>query len=132
VAAQEAAAANLAPKYVPLVSKGIEVTPAGDTRWKTSEPLIPYFEVYEPLLVGAPATVVEAHLRIVEASTGAVKKDFAPVNAGPYERAGSSVIPITRQLPLDQLPKGAYRLEVQATDSAGRSTAWRAADFKVE
>jgi hypothetical protein len=131
-AAQEAAAANLAPKYVPLVSKGIEVTPAGDTRWKAGETLIPYFEVYEPLLVGEPATAVEAHLRILEAGTGVVKQDFASVSAGTYERAGSAVIPIARKIPIDRLPKGAYRLEVQASDSAGRSTAWRAADFKVE
>jgi hypothetical protein len=32
----------------------------------------------------------------------------------------------------DQLPKGTCRLEVQATDSAGRSTAWRTANFTVE
>ncbi len=49
VAAQEAATANLAPEYVPLVSKGVQFTPAGDTRFKKGEPLFAYFEVYEPL-----------------------------------------------------------------------------------
>ena len=40
----------LAPQYVPLVSKGIEFTVAGDTRFQKGEPLIAYFEVYEPQL----------------------------------------------------------------------------------
>jgi hypothetical protein len=156
VAAVERAAANFAPQYVPLVSKGIEFTPAGDTRFKKGEPLIPYFEVYEPLLAagsgqspGMPASAgmttqkseggnpparvtVEAHIRILDAKTGAVVKDFPPVDATPYENPGSTTIPIAREIPFDQLPKGAYCLEVQASDSAGRSTVVRTADFTVE
>ncbi len=161
VAAMEAAAANFAPQYVPLVSKGIQVTPTGDTRFKKGEPLIPYFEIYEPLLVGPPSkpgdatpsrpgvipaqagiqsphenpstpVTVQAHIRILDAKTGEVKKDFAPIDAASYERPGSWVIPIAREIPYDQLPKGAYRLEVQATDSAGRTTPWRTASFSVE
>jgi hypothetical protein len=132
VAAVEAGAANFAPQYVPLVSKGSRFTPTADASFKQGEPLIPYFEVYEPLLATQAATTVQAHLRIVDASTGKVITDFPPVDAAPYERAGSSTIPIAREIPFDQLPKGAYRLEVQATDSAGRSTPWRTADFTVE
>jgi hypothetical protein len=163
VAAVERAAANFAPQYVPLASKNIEVTPTGDTRFNKGEPLIPYFEVYEPLLTTQPATegqlaqaagpvipvqggiqggrssvqpsatlTVQAHIRIVDGTTCQVVKDFPPVDGAPYERAGSSMIPIAREIPFDQLPKGAYRLEVQATDSAGRSTPWRTASFTVE
>jgi hypothetical protein len=182
VAAVERAAANFAPQYVPLVSKGIEFTPTGDTRFKKGEPLIPYFEVYEPLLAagsgqspgmpasagmtseragatmpagmttegaagatpegmtipgnggGNPSTTpkVEAHIRILDAKTGKVVKDFPPVDATPYMNPGSTTIPIAREISFEQLPKGAYRLEVQATDSAGRTTAVRTADFTVE
>ena len=39
---------------------------------------------------------------------------------------------MARKVPTDQLPKGAYRLEVQVTDSAGKSAPWRKADFEVE
>jgi hypothetical protein len=116
-----------------LVSKGFRFTPAAETNLRKGEQLIAYFEVCEPLLVGASATVtVGAHARIVDAATGKVIKDFPPMDAAPYERPGSSTIPIAGQIPFDQLPKGAYRLEVQATDSAGRSTAWRTASFTVE
>jgi hypothetical protein len=131
VAAKEAAQANFAPQYVPLVSKDIWFTPAGDTRFEKGEPLFAYFEVYEPLLSQNPATV-KLHLRILDASTGKLKEDFAPVDAAPYKHTGSAVLRIARKVPIDQLPKGTYRLEVQVTDSDGRSTGWRAANFAVE
>jgi hypothetical protein len=132
VAAVEAAAANLAPQYVPLVSKGVRFTPAGDTDFKKGEPLIVYFQVYEPLLAAHPHPKVEAHVRILDAKTGKVVKTFHVVNAASYEQPGSTTISIARKIPFGQLPKGAYRLEVQATDSAGESTPWRTANFTVQ
>jgi hypothetical protein len=131
VAAVEAAAANFAPQYVPLVSKGIQVTPTGDTRFKAGEPLIPYFEIYEPLLVQAPATTVQARIRILDAKTGQLRDDLA-VDAAPFEQPGKWTIPIARQIATDKMAKGAYRVEVQASDSAGRTTAVRTATFTVE
>jgi len=132
VAAEEVAKANFAPQYVPLVSKGIEFTHAGETSFAKGEPLFAYFEVYEPLLAQHPTTSVEVQMRVLDANTGKVLEKFAPVDAAPYERRGSSVIRIARKIALDQLPKGTYRLEVQATDSAGRRTGWREASFTVE
>jgi hypothetical protein len=133
VAAKEAAAANFAPQYVPFVSKGIWFTPEGDTNIEKGEPLYAYFEVYEPLLAQQQTQSTEVHLRILEASTGKVIGNFAPVNVAPYQRPNISVIPIARKIPIDQFPKGAYQLEVQASDSAtGESTAWREARFTVK
>jgi hypothetical protein len=131
-AAQEAAAANLAPQYVPLVSRGVQVTPAADTRFNRGEHLIAYFEVYEPLLSQQPGTQVQAHMRIVDAKNGQIKEEYRPMDAAPYRRPGSTMIPIGDELIVSQLPKGDYRLEVQATDSAGRSTPWRTASFTLE
>ena len=131
VAAVERAAANFAPQYVPLVSKNIEVTPGGDTRFKKSQVLIPYFEIYEPLLTSAPATTVQARFRIIDTQTGQVRDDFS-VDAQSYEHPGKTVIPMTREVLTGKMPKGAYRLDVQATDSAGRSTPWRTAEFTIE
>jgi hypothetical protein len=131
VAAVERAAANFAPQYVPLVSKNIEVTPTGDTRFKKGQVLILYFEIYEPLLASAPATTVQAHFRVIEARSGNIRDDFT-TDARSYEQPGKTAIPMTREILTDKMPKGTYRLEVQATDSAGRSTPWRTAKFTVE
>jgi hypothetical protein len=133
VAAQEAAAFNLAPQYVPLVSKGVQFTPTGDTNFRKGEPLVAYFEVYEPLLASTTSvTVIQTQLKITDAKTGEVKADTGPRSAANWIEPGKIVIPISEQIAVDKLPKGSYRLEVQATDSAGRSTVWRTADFTVE
>jgi hypothetical protein len=131
VAAKENAQANFAPQYLPLVSKAILFSPSGDTRFAKGESLFAYFEVYEPQLTENAAAPVSVHMRILDASTSKVREDFAPIDAASYKQAGSSVLRIGRKLPIDQLPKGDYRLEVQATGSQG-ITAWRAANFEVK
>jgi len=61
------------------------------------------------------------------------RDDFAcPITAAPYLKAGSSIIPVGRGMDISKLPKGSYRLDVQATDSTGKSTAWRSTNFTVE
>lgn len=132
VAAQEAAAVTLAPQYVPLVSKGVQFTPTGDTTFRKGEPLFAYFEVYEPLLTATPAATVQTRLKLTDAKTGEVKADTGLRSAADWIQPGKAVIPIPEQIAVDKLPKGSYRLEVQATDSAGMSTVWRAANFTVE
>jgi len=46
-------------------------------------------------------------------------------------RAGNPVIPVGLKLPLDKLPPGAYRVEVNAVDELSNSKT-RMADFDVE
>ena len=131
-AEKEAAAANLAPAFIPLISHGLQFSPASDMSFKRKEPLIAYFEVYEPLFSREPKPTVQVHMRIVDAKTGELRMDFPPSDAQPYARAGSTMIPIGDKLVVSQLPKGEYRLEVQASDSAGHTTPWRSACFTLK
>jgi hypothetical protein len=132
VAAQESSAVNLAPGYVPLVSRGLQFTPASQTTFKSKDHLTAYFEIYEPLLAEQPKTAVQAHVRIVDGQTGKLRFQFAPIDAASFKQAGSTVLAVAGDLPIAQLPKGDYRLEVQATDSDGRSTPVRSANFTIE
>jgi len=132
VAAEEMAAAeNFAPQYVPMVSKGVQVAPAGDTHFKEYEQMLAYFEVYGPKLSSSSLTA-QAHLRISDATTREIKRDLGSVDAAPYINPGSTTIPILVRTPLNTLRKGSYHLEVQVTDSSGESTPWRSAAFTVE
>ena len=131
VAAIEAAAAKFAPQYVPLVSKNVRFTPAGDTKFLPGEQLFAYFEIYDPIFADKPTPQIQAHLRITDVKSGHLVKEFPTVDAATYAQAGSTVIPIAREIPITTLVKGEYRLEVQATDSSGRSTSWRAATFTI-
>jgi hypothetical protein len=98
---------------------------------KTGEPLIPYFEICLPLGAAGGAARIQAHLRIVDAKTGAIVKDFPPVDANSYAQPGNATIPVAREVPIAALAKGEYRLEVQASDSPGHSTPWRTANFVI-
>jgi hypothetical protein len=131
-AAKEAAAVHLAPGYVPLVSRGIQVTPTTDTKFKSGEPLIAYYEIYEPLLSQEPKTTVQVNMKIVDAKSGETKVTFPPLDSEPYKQPGQTTIAIGNELKIGKLRKGDYRLEVQATDSAGRSTPLRTAIFTIE
>lgn len=131
-AAKEAAAVHLAPGYVPLVSRGMQVTPSGDTKFNLREPLIAYYEIYEPLLSQEPKTTVHVNMKIVDAKSGETKVTFPPLDSEDYKQPGQTTIAIGNELKIGKLRKGDYRLEVHATDSAGRSTPLRTATFTIE
>src|SRR5208283_1923909 len=117
--------------YTPLVSKGVEFTPTAQTRFHKNETLYAYFEVYDPF-ARPMMTTVQAHLRILDASTGKMVTDFEPVSAAPYITAGSKLIPIGRGVSLAEFSVGSYRLEVQAANAIAKKTPWQGADFTVE
>jgi hypothetical protein len=118
--------------YEPLVSNDIEFKPTGNTRFKKGETLYTYFQVYEPLLEGQSPATVQIQMRIFDSRTGEVISDSQPISAAPYIKAGSSIIPVGRGMDISKLPIGSYRLDVQATDSTGKSTTWGSANFTVE
>jgi hypothetical protein len=60
------------------------------------------------------------------------KVDSGLRSAAAWMQPGNTVIPVSQQVAVDRLDKGSCRMEVQATDSAGRSTVWRTASFTVE
>lgn len=124
---------TLLPKnYAPLVSQGIEVTPIANTRFEKYRPFYFFFQIYEPLPPKQPRPKVEAQLRIVDTSTGRIVSEIEPIDAAPYVESGNPIIAIARRIDLSYLPSGSYRLEAQATDSAGESTPWRTANFTID
>ena len=132
VAAEEAAGVNLALAYVPLVSGDLQFTPTAHTNFKSTDHLIAYFELYEPLLTEQPKTQVQARVKLVDAQSGETRFQFAPIAATSLERRGSATLAVTADLPLAQLPKGNYIVEAQATDSAGSTSPMRTATFTIQ
>ena len=118
--------------FVPLISKGREFTPTGDTNFRKKDIFFVYYEVYEPLLASAPATTVQTRLRIINVSTGQVGADTGWQSAEAWMEPDSSVIRLTPEVGLSKMNKGLYRIEVQASDSAGRRTDTRTATFSIE
>ena len=122
---------STAPEYVPLVSNGIGITPTGDTHFHAGDLLLSYFEVYDPTLASSQIKV-QSETRVIDAKTGQTIVDTGLRSAESDVNPGTIIIPITQVIAIDKLPVGAYRVEVQASDSTGMQTPWRSASFTVE
>jgi hypothetical protein len=127
---------STAPEYHPLVSKGNGFTPAGDTvfhkkKHSPGDRMFSYFEVYEPALASGLAKV-QYEMRVIDAKTDKTIVDTGFRSADSFVNSGKLIIPIAEEIAINKLPTGAYRVEVQASDSTGMQTPWRSASFTVE
>ena len=120
-------------ELTPLVSKGIELTPTGNTHFNKKDPLAAYFEVYEPLLTGGGNVHAQFEMRVnIDAKTGEVKSDTGFKPADGYVNQGKMIIPISQKVAIEELTPGEYQVQVRAKDSAGNSTDWRTTSFTRE
>jgi len=113
----------------PLVTRGMQLTPAGSNVFRNTELAFCYFEVYLPANSGsAVGGAIEA--RILDGKTDKVEWDGGVAKLDPLEN-GKLSIPIGLSVPISSLAPGPYRLEVAATDAAGKSVK-RTADFEIK
>lgn len=115
----------------PLVSKNVQFLPVADAQLGRQNPLSVYFEIYESLLEASKVDVSYS-LKIIDLKTGTLVMNTGPMSAADWVVPGNAVIPIGLKLAIEKLPAGSYKLEIQATDSMGRQTEWRQADFMIK
>jgi len=115
----------------PLVSKKVQFFPAADASVPHRNPLSLYFEIYEPLLETNKVDV-SYNLKITNLKTSSLVMNTGTMSAADWVVPGNAVIAIGLKLAIEELPKGSYRLEIQASDSAGRQTEWRQANFAIQ
>jgi len=104
--------ATLLEDRTPLIVRGMQVTPAADYRFKKTDNVVLYSEIYEPLLKSENPPLVGA-------ATGSSKKPRtkgfvlrSSVHAE-YIQKGNPVIPFGLMVHLKDLPPGNYRLVLQ-------------------
>lgn len=129
-------AAALTPEPVvpsPLVSKDSQYFLDSDKGFFIHQhtPLYFYFEIYQPQ-VGEQGEGISYHWRITNLKTGSVALSSEPTSAADWIVPGSAVVPIGLKVDADKLPKGNYKLEVQASDSAGHESEWKQASFVIK
>ncbi len=124
----------MAKEFVPLVAGSNEYTPATDTDFSNGDVLMAYFELYEPT-IGQPAAGVACELHHADPGMSRMGQRFLKKveNADSWVQPGKPAIPIAVEVELSQLnlAPGKYRLEIQGTDSAGRSTPLRTAHYWI-
>jgi hypothetical protein len=116
---------------LPLVSKGTEIVPAGTAEFHATDKGFFYFEVYEPGVTATGAPLVTVRVRILDRATGQQKDDSGTLSASNYIRPGNPVIPIALALPVNNLPAGAYKVEVSVSHATANEPVVRTADFDV-
>jgi len=113
----------------PLVVQGVQVVPSASNRFKKTDNVGIYAELYAPLLTGPKPPLVGVELIVMDRKTGEKKVDVA---ARPATQAGSAIVPMGIKVPVATLNPGSYRVELRALDSVGNSVKPRTADFELE
>jgi VWFA-related protein len=114
----------------PLTARNIAFTPTGSNRFRKTDKVAIYVELYDPLLTEDNPPRLGFQLRVLD-SAGAQKMDSGVNEVAQFIRKGSPVVPVGLRLPTDNLTAGVYKLELKAMDTAGR-TFVRTADFEVQ
>jgi len=115
----------------PLVAQGFQFNPAPAYRFKTTDHVAMYAEIYEPHTADKTPPVVGIQVRVLDRKTQEAKDDSGLMGVNREIHAGNPVIPVGLKIPVDKLAPGSYRVEVKAVDSLN-NTKTRVADFDVE
>ena len=71
-------------------------------------------------------------MKITDLKDGSLVVNAGPTSAAQSVIPGNVVIPIALKVDTEKLPSGAYKIEIQASDSAGRTTEWRMGKFEIQ
>jgi hypothetical protein len=115
----------------PLVVQGLQIIPSGTNRFKKTDNVILYSEVYEPLMTSDKPPRVGIGYRVLERTTDKEIMFSGVQSAEEFKQKGNPVIPIGLLLRVKDLNPGSYRLMVQAVDEAGNHAPNRILDFDV-
>jgi hypothetical protein len=115
----------------PLVAGAYQFNAAGANKFKPTQNVALYFEVYDPNLADEKPPTVAVQLKIVDRKSGEMKVDSGGVDVANYVRKGNPLAAIGLKLPVNTLAPGGYRLELTALDSVAHSMT-RQVDFDIQ
>jgi VWFA-related protein len=124
--------ADLLSDHMPLVVNNMEITPSASNRFKKTEVVTLYAQVYDPHLADPNPPALRINFNVVDTKTGQVISGARNVDTAPFIQKGNTVVPLALKLPLEQLPPGSYRLDMQASDASGNHTPIRSVGFDSE
>jgi hypothetical protein len=115
----------------PLVVKGMQIVPMAVNRFKKTDKVVLYSEIYDSLLTEEKPPRVVLGYKIQERSTNKEMFFTGTVPADEFLQKGSPVVPIGMMVVVKDLAPGSYRVVLMAADSGGRQAAARMADFDI-
>jgi len=124
--------ADLLADRTPLVFKDMEIIPSGSDRFKKTDKVALFAQIYDPHLQDQNPKQVKVAFRIVDPATNKIIWASGGIDATGFIQKGSPVITLALKVPVDTVPAGTYRVEVQAAEIGGDVTKLRAATFTAE
>jgi VWFA-related protein len=115
----------------PLVVKGMQMNPSATNRFKKTDNVAVYTEVYEPLLTSANPPQVAAGYTILDRASGNKVFTTGAVRLDDFIQKGSPMVPVGLNVKLKDIAPGGYRLVVMAVDGAGNHATNRVINFDV-
>jgi VWFA-related protein len=128
----EAVQAALLQDQTPLIAKDVEIVPSGSNRFKKTELVALYAQVYDPSLAGPNPPAVRVAFRVVDTKTNHEVIPTEAIDASEFVEKGNPVVPLGLKLPIENLPSGSYRLDMQAYDMSGTLSKVRSVEFAEE
>jgi VWFA-related protein len=115
----------------PLVVKGMQVVPSATNRFKRSDDVILYTEIYDPLLASGKPPKLGFGYHVVDRATNKELLFTGAVPADAFVQKGNPLVPAGMVVKVKDLPPGGYRLLLQAVDGANNHAPNRTVDFDV-
>jgi VWFA-related protein len=115
----------------PLVVKGLQFLPNAANRFKRSDRVLLYSEVYDSLQEGEKPPRVVIGYKIQDRATNKEIYFTGTLPADEFLQKGSPVVPIGLLVKVKDLNPGAYRLVLMAADAANRQAPARSVEFDV-
>ena len=125
-------AADLLSDRTPLIANNVEIVPSPSNHFKKTDSVALYAQVYDPHLTDPNPPAMRVSFNIVNAKTGEIVLGAHGLDPAPFLEKGSTVVPVGFKVPVDQLPPGSYRLDLQATDASGARSTIRSVGFDAE
>ena len=115
-----------------MIANGIEMVPSATMRFDRKKPLGFYAEIYEPLLTTSSPPKVAIIYAVIDEATGKQVFNSKALSVAQFETAGNPVIPVGFRIPMDTLPAGKYRLDVQSGDDKSNRSPVQSVRFVTE
>jgi hypothetical protein len=115
----------------PLVIKGMQVVPSATNRFKRSDNVILYTEIYDPLLASDKPPKLGLDYHVLDRATNKELLFTGAVPADEFVQKGNPLVPAGMLVKVKDLPPGSYRLVLQAVDGAKNHAPNRSVDFDV-
>jgi hypothetical protein len=115
----------------PLVVKGLQVVPTAVNRFKRSDKVLFYSEIYDSLLTDEKPPRVVLGYKIQERASNKEVFFTGTLAADDFLQKGNPVVPVGMLVMVKDLKPGNYRLVVMGADAAGRQAPGRSVDFDL-